>query len=224
MGGFIPTCHAQTLVEVAKLESIVDRRQFLIRSSSVIGALITPAFVAQAQARAREFEEPLLIQPAKVIKSLYAYHLGDSGYTLHLGDPDDEDSVDTPKTFHELLVRQKFGKGDALVDFVMDGWSLDERGAQLKLQAPPPPDLLEAYLENEEGTQAKAYRYLKRLDLGERFSATGDHAGEIYFVNGFNPSSNGLGVEVPDLLSLSLLQARLIELGKKVDIKFPTFS
>jgi hypothetical protein len=200
----------------------VDRRQFLIRSGAVIGALITPSFVAQVAAKVLDSNAPLLIQPVKVQKTLYAFALPQGGFSLHLGDPDNPESVDTPKTFHELLVRQKFGKGNALVDFVMDGWSLDFMDALRKLQAPPPPDWLDAYLENEEGTQAKAYRYLKRLELGEKFGTLENHVGEIYFVNRFNPYSNGLGVEVPDLISLSLLQARLVELGKKVDIKFST--
>mgnify|MGYP007004534456 FL=1 len=47
MGGFIPNCYALTFVEVAKLEKDMDRRQFLLRTTVSISAVVSTSFISK---------------------------------------------------------------------------------------------------------------------------------------------------------------------------------
>jgi hypothetical protein len=63
-----------------------------------------------------------------------------------------------------------------------------------------------------ESLQAKAYTLLKGLGLDCALNKPGEKAGRIEFVEwGFHPGSSERLVELWDDLSVSLLQARLIE-------------
>jgi hypothetical protein len=70
---------------------------------------------------------------------------------------------------------------------------------------------------------ARAARYLRRLDIGPRFTTARGHAGALTFHAGDNhPGSSEIWVDVADDLSASLLQARLIELGEPVRLVMET--
>jgi hypothetical protein len=64
---------------------------------------------------------------------------------------------------------------------------------------------------------AKAYRLLEDLDLGP--DLVGENAvGEIRFIDGPCPGNDYLGVEVPTLVDISLLQKRLNELNTGIRV------
>jgi hypothetical protein len=79
-------------------------------------------------------------------------------------------------------------------------------------------DVLSWWL-RDQSPNALAYRYLEGIDLGPAFGGKGKTAGDIYFTDGFHPGNETLWVEVPDLLSISLLQGRLNELDTGIKLE-----
>ena len=74
-----------------------------------------------------------------------------------------------------------------------------------------------------QSANAKAFFYLSSLDLGPDFGCGAQAAGEIKFVDGYCPGNDTRIVEIPENTSLSLLQARLIDLGEKLKIEVSTW-
>ena len=67
--------------------------------------------------------------------------------------------------------------------------------------------------------QARAYELLKELDIAVPVDASGRRAGSIDFIEwGHHPGSNERLVELRDDLSVSLLQAALLERGRPIQI------
>lgn len=68
--------------------------------------------------------------------------------------------------------------------------------------------------------RAGSFNYLDELDLGPEFCELGRARarGEIRFIGGYHPGDSIVIVEVADDLSLSLLKARLNELGERTAI------
>ena len=76
--------------------------------------------------------------------------------------------------------------------------------------------------DNFAGPQAKAFHLLKGLDLGHSGSAF-RQAGQIIFEEfGGSPGNSYTWVEPHDDLTVSLLQARLIELNLPIDVEIGT--
>ena len=76
--------------------------------------------------------------------------------------------------------------------------------------------------DNFAGPQAKAFHLLKGLDLGHSGSAL-RQAGQIIFEEfGGSPGNSYTWVELHDDLTVSLLQARLIELNLPIDVAIGT--
>jgi hypothetical protein len=70
------------------------------------------------------------------------------------------------------------------------------------------------------GPQAKAYHLLKNLELGGSPDSTLRQAGEMIFHRlGGSPSNTYSSVWLKDDLTVSLLQARLIELNLPIKIR-----
>jgi hypothetical protein len=81
-----------------------------------------------------------------------------------------------------------------------------------ELDAPLPEQSWWSTWEHDESPQAKAYTLLKGLGLDCGLNRPGEKAGRINFVEGgYHPGSSEHFVELRDDLSVSLLQARLIE-------------
>jgi hypothetical protein len=73
--------------------------------------------------------------------------------------------------------------------------------------------------DNFTGPQAKAFHLLKKLDLGDADSKL-RQAGEIIFEEfGGGPGNSYTWVELKDDLTVSLLQARLVELNLPINVK-----
>jgi hypothetical protein len=74
--------------------------------------------------------------------------------------------------------------------------------------------------DNFAGPQAKAFHLLKKLDLGSAPDSKLKQAGQIIFEEfGDSPGNSYTWVELKDDLTVSLLQARLIELNLPIDVE-----
>jgi len=60
---------------------------------------------------------------------------------------------------------------------------------------------------------------LHSLDIGPDLTGADGTIGGLEFVDGPFPGSNYLGVHCHDDISVSLLQARLVELGENIEVQ-----
>jgi hypothetical protein len=196
---------------------MLDRRHFLIGA----GALLTASFVNRAKAFSRRCGTPLVLSPdRKPEETLYVYRQeSDYGgewrvslgpdqpfapppprwreHLRALGQPlDTDDEIERACREHHLL------KGELDVRLNGFGW--------------------EDSWDNFTGPQAKAHHLLKGLDLGGSGSAL-RQAGQIIFEEfGGSPGNSYTWVELRDDLTVSLLQARLIELNLPINVAVGT--
>ena len=193
----------------------MDRRQFLVRSAALAGAVITPTFIERAWASQENGKAPLLPNPQVELRYLLRAFPFDDHFSLDLLDANGKEIDASPKTFSLMLFEYGYTTPQQQLQFVMQGWDLNPAEGRRMLVAPPPADWGELYMDRHGGPMAMAYKLLKGLDLGPRFSKNkfSSRVGEITFVDGYHIGCEMAGVEVPDTLSLSLLQARLNELS-----------
>ena len=190
------------------MEKITDRRQFLIRAGIAAGQLALPRFFDRALAFVENQNEPLLEVPPNAGKKLYAAFQDDGVYWIIDGLMPSE--IPPPVSWREYFLLT----GD---DFVraIENWELEPS----QLDEPMNYWTWETYWLYNLSPNALAYQYLHDLDLGLEFGK-GDRAeGEIRFQDAPMMASDCRWEEVDDLLSLSLLQNRLNELGENVSLK-----
>jgi hypothetical protein len=194
-----------------------DRRRFLIGA----GALLTASFVRRASAFSRKTGEPLILPAArKPEETLYVYWQADSevaDWRVSLG-PDQPFAPPAP-TWREHLrslghpletddeIERACRKYDLPVDDLdtrLNGFGWEDRW------------------DNFTGPQAKAHHLLKDLDFGD-FGSALRQAGQVIFENfGGSPGNSYTWVELRDDLTVSLLQARLIELNLPINVAVGT--
>jgi len=194
----------------------MDRRQFLVRAAAVLGALITPAFVRDAQAFARAEGAPLLLPPAvRANRTLIAVPMH-RGYSLHIGTPFEPMPM---WTWRELAEERGCWGVDEVLEFIAehnDGLNKRERRALLD---EPADDWLVAECWDESyASTTLAFNYLDELDLGPAFGESRHARGTLHFIESYGPGDNTRVVEAADALTLSLLQARLVELGEATEL------
>ena len=194
-----------------------DRRHFLIGA----GALLTASFVNQAKAFSRRSGEPLILSPArKPEETLYVYRQeSDYGGEWRVSLGPDQPFAPPPPTWREHL--RSLGHRLETVEEI-------ERVCR---ERDLPLDELDVHLngfgwedswDNFTGPQAKAHHLLKGLDLGGAGSAL-RQAGQIIFEEfGGSPGNSYTWVELRDDLTVSLLQARLIELNLPINVAVGT--
>jgi hypothetical protein len=194
-----------------------DRRHFLIGA----GALLTASFVKQAKAFSRRSGEPLILSPAgKPEETLYVYRQeSDYGGDWRVSLGPDQPFAPPPPTWREHLR----SLGHRLETF--------EEIERVCRERDLPLDELDVHLngfgwedswDNFTGPQAKAHHLLKGLDLGGAGSAL-RQAGQIIFDEfGGSPGNSYTWVELRDDLTVSLLQARLIELNLPINVAVGT--
>jgi hypothetical protein len=181
---------------------IVGRRFFLYGA----GALTTLSFARRAAAYAERHSAPLLVQPDHTAESLY---VTEKGY-FYLGRPDFPETP-TWRTYFERYTRQ------AIDDKLMECWDLkndDDLDETMK------PWIWEGYCTNKFAPNVLAYRKLlalRRGDSAQPDSKSGWPKG-IDFFEGFNPGNSSLFARAKDPVAISLLQARLIELGTGLEV------
>jgi hypothetical protein len=210
---------------------MLDRRSFLIGT----GGLLTASFVRKATAFSQKAVRPFLLPPArKPQETLYVYYQYWSDYEGNDYEANEWGANDysDPKWRVSLGPNQPFAPP-------VPTWRehLRSLGHRLNtrediervcIQQGLVPEALDKRLDgfgwqdswdNFTGPQAKAFHLLKKLDLGP-VDSTLRQAGEIIFEEfGGTPGNSYTWVELKDDLTVSLLQARLVELNLPINVK-----
>jgi hypothetical protein len=194
---------------------MISRRSFLLG----VGSLVTASLAVRAHSYALAEGAPLLLNPGHAERTLHLYEGLDPGegeqgskWRISLG-PWQQDPPDPP-TWREHLRQQgyRFVSPDDLDRIWRERWVAPE-----EIDAPLPEQCWCSTWEHDESPQAKAYTLLKELGLDCSLNKPGKKAGRINFVEwGYHPGSSERFVELRDDLSVSLLQARLIERGLSI--------
>ena len=193
------------------------RRHFLIGA----GALLTASFVKRAKAFSRRSGEPMVLSPArKPEETLYIYRQeSDDGGEWRVSLGPDQPFAPPPPTWREHL--RSLGHPLETQDEIKRACRehdlpLDELDVRLNGFG------WEDSWDNFTGPQAKAHHLLKGLDLGGAGSAL-RQAGQMIFEEfGGSPGNSYTWVELRDDLTVSLLQARLIELNLPINVAVGT--
>lgn len=189
---------------------MISRRTFLLG----LGSLATASFAARAQAHALAEGTPLLLDPGQVDKALHLFATPDfvDGELINKGlvslGPWQQDPPPPPswrehlhQLGHHLATPEDLARGCRELDLPPE--DLDE---------PLPEQSWWSAWEYSESPQAKAYPLLKEIGLDCALNIPGQKAGQINFVEGgYHPGSCERFVELWGDVSVSLLQARLIE-------------
>ena len=180
---------------------IIGRRFFLYGA----GALTTLSFARRAAAYAERHSTPLLVRPDHTAQSLY---IDEEGY-FWLGRPDFPE-IPTWRAYFEEYTRQ------AIDDHLRECWDLKDDDLDEFMK----PWIWDEYCNYKFAPNALAYHKLLALRLGD--SAQPDSksgwAKSIDFFEGFNPGNSSLFARARDAVAISLLQARLIELGTGLEV------
>lgn len=180
-----------------------DRRSFLRGLATAFGA----ASITDLRARVLDKGVPILLKPTQVSNQIFVAENG----ALALGDVWTADEMD-PVTWLQYFI-DCGAKTRAEISEYAEGWEVDDLDARIDdenwsgifdLHYEPP---------------AAAYHFLRRVKVGPKTLAKHPRNGRLDFFAGSNhPGSNDLWVECWDNLTVSLLQARLIELGHPIEI------
>ena len=184
----------------------MDRRQFLIRGGATAGQLLVPRFFDRALAFVENHGEPLLETPNEAARNLLAALSEDGEYWIIDGPMPTE--IPPPITWRE------FSEGLGL-EWVMEGWELKSS----QLDQPMDKWVWEEHWCLGLSPNGRAFNYLLGLDLGPAFGEHPDAHGEIRFIEGQFPGHDFRCVMVDDVLSVSLLQNRLNELGENTSLE-----
>ena len=183
----------------------MDRRQFLIRTAAASGQLILPPFFDRALAFVENHGEALIEAPPEPLKTLYAAYQEEGVYWIIDGLM--PDMIPPPAiTWREYL---------RWSDHSLDDWYLEPEQLDDAMSEPH----WETYWLYNLSPNALAYKYLQDLDLGPEFGKSDRAEGEIRFQDAPMMASDCRWAEVDDLLSISLLQNRLNELGENVSLE-----
>ncbi|MEK0082322.1 hypothetical protein [Benzoatithermus flavus] len=192
----------------------LKRRGFLIG----MGGLITSAFVGRAKAHIRARRGPLLVAPAKAEETLFAYppipEMG-NGWILTLGPFEYEPSYTI--TWREFFRRQ--GRDmTKLSDFryIRQEWRLTAHD----LDRPMNERTWLMMWDLRWSPCARAFRLLQELEIGPWLERHGAGPGELDFIEyGYHPCSSDQWVEARNQLTISLLQARFVELNVPIRVE-----
>lgn len=189
------------------------RRSFLVGATS---ALLTTAFYRDVRRFIEHKDEPLLIKPNDVRHTLHAvWH--DGAYSLWLDShPDDEPNWGM--SWAQFYEHTKGCDRDEAIAEIVSYYGLDQEEAEARAdEVVDENELLEWHYDEELGT-GQAVRFFRDLDLGPDF-ATGIGRGKVSFADFRCAGPDRWCSEAADMLSLSLLQARLNELNTGVQVE-----
>lgn len=189
-----------------------SRRGFLVGT----GGLLTMAFVRDARAFVRRTETPLLAVPPRAAHTLYwDWPDGLDGAQLFL-DGEPEVIAPKPPTWRAFLTSLNV-KDYAAADIKRQ---LEEIGFEpTHLDQEMDSGWWELHYDRVGGPSAKAYRLLEKIDLGPDLGHRGDGPHLNFVEGGGNPFDASLHVHASDMLALSLLQARLIDLQLPIKVE-----
>jgi hypothetical protein len=194
---------------------MLDRRSFLIGASG----LLTASFVRKATAFSRKVGKPLVLPIAKrPEETLYVWvDYGDySKWRVSLG-PNQLEAPPPPIWREHLRSLGHRLESEADIERICVEKGLDPRD----LDAPVDGFWWQDEWDNFTGPAAKAFHLLEKLDLGGPDSKL-RQVGEIIFKVDGAPGFIYHWVELKDDLTVSLLQARLIELNLPINVKIAT--
>jgi hypothetical protein len=190
----------------------IDRRQFFLGTAA---GLILPSYFQKALSFLDTRGVPLLDAPVQVAHTLYARkEFKDGGYQLLLDEIDFELSKVTLREHAieycgspEDYVREMEGH-DEEEKVNLDGYDWDECVDE---------ETVIESINRYDFPWGAAYDYLEHLDFGVGLEGA-EAVGDLRFYDGCCPGNDYLGVEAADEITLSLLQNRLNELRKDVQI------
>jgi hypothetical protein len=192
---------------------MLDRRSFLIGP----GGLLTASFVRKASAFSRKVGQPLVLPIAKKPEeTLYVWvdYGRYSKWRVSLG-PNQLEAPPSPIWREHLRSLGHRLESEADIERICIQKGLDPRDLDAQVDGFWWQDMWD----NFTGPAAKAYHLLKTLDLGDADSKLRQD-GEIIFEGcGGGPGNTYTWVELKDDLTVSLLQARLIELNLPINVK-----
>jgi hypothetical protein len=183
-----------------------SRRGFLIGA----GSLLTAAFVADARSFIHRNSQPLLTSPSQVVETMYWHEIPDEGYQLTLGP---WSVAPPPPTWRKFFVSEGIPhRTDSEIEKICSSHFIEPGD----FDKPMSVRYWEDWFEIQGGPLARAYHLLQKIDLGpERGSERGPL---LEFNIGSHPGDSTHFVNAKDMLSLSLLQARLIDLGMPIKV------
>jgi hypothetical protein len=183
-----------------------SRRGFLIGA----GAVLTTAFVKDARSFIHRNSQPLLTSPPQVVETMYWCEIPDEGYQLSLGP---WRIAPPPPTWRKFFISEGIPhRTESEIERICSS-HLIEPG---DFDKPMSVRYWEDWFEIQGGPLARAYHLLQKIDLGpERGSERGPL---LEFNIGSHPGDSTHYVNAKDMLSLSLLQARLIDLKLPIRI------
>lgn len=190
------------------------RRSFLIGATS---AILTAGFYRNVRRFIERHNEPLLVAPDQVKHQLFAIRQGE-GFSLWLDNHPDEEP-DWGMTWAQFYQYSHGYVRDEAIAEMISYYGLDDDEAAVRAgETVDVDELLDWYYDNELGT-GLAVEFFQGLDLGPDFAA-GIGRGQVAFVDYKCAGPDRWCSEAADMLSISLLQARLNELntGVKVEI------
>lgn len=192
---------------------IISRRTFLGHLATAFGASCIP----DLRKRIEDVGRPILLRPPAPAQTLHIY---EGGY-LTFGPETMVRAIERP-TWRAVLRVEGVEVDDpaSLARVMRQRWmDWDE------LDAPVSDVCWPMVYESAWSPAARAVRYLERAEIGPQFKTRRGCAGLLRFHEGDNhPGSSERWVDIPDDLSASLLQARLIELGEPVRVVMETRS
>jgi hypothetical protein len=182
-----------------------SRRGFLIG----VGTVLTTEFVKDARSFIHRNSQPLLASSSQMTETIYWYEIPDEGYQLALGP---WTYAPPPPTWRRFFIDQCIPHGTNKEIEKLCSDHLIEPG---DFDKPMSERYWYYWFDIVGGPLARAYHLLEKIDLGpERDSERGP---VLDFNIGSHPGDSTHYVNARDMLSLSLLQARLIDL--KLPIK-----
>jgi len=193
----------------------MDRRSFLIGS----GALLTASFVEKAEWYLDKKKSVVpLIETENAVDTIYFVNGGDE-YELRLGDAADEFPIYTYRDALAECHNYNLPEGEpiSLSTFRAIYEQFGIRPKQIDNIADP-----YFYLHSwcrHQSAGAQAHSFLNQLDLFSPKNTSGLRKGDLKFIDSYHPGNDYLGVRSNDPLSASLLQARLLELNQKIEVK-----
>jgi hypothetical protein len=186
----------------------ISRRFFLIGS----GAVITSAFVKDAVRFVERTSRPFLITPDRVETEMFYYHGGEPDAAISLGPwhPIDDVPIPTWREYYTKCLGQSV-ETEAEVECVCRAEWLEREELDEPMRAESWGQHWDYWL----SPSAQAYQFLESLDLGPLRKRSGQRVwnGQLIFDECPRIASNARYVAAEDAVTLSLLQARLIELG-----------
>ncbi|WP_457301260.1 hypothetical protein [Phyllobacterium sp. P5_D12] len=186
---------------------MLSRRGFLIGA----GGLLTATFVKDARSFVLRNKQPLLVPPPQTAQTIFWYDNDEQGLLLTLGE---WQFCPPPPTWREFFVSECIPhRTDHDTHRI---WTKHDIGPE-SYDEPVDEYWWETRFDLETGPTVKAFRLLKELDLGPILKhSTGQPHLEFREADRANDDSRW--VDARDHLTLSLLQARLIDLKLPISI------